>query len=534
MLLPVGLLGLLGWACAATVTAGFDGFDFDFVLGQRAVQESWVVEGLDVSEARLDETIDAYLSTAEFERSEAATEAIRIASFLVERSAAAQDSDRYLAAAEKIYGRLRGEAELAFDEGLLVEFNYGVLLVRQRRFREARDVLEPLEDPVGAHRSGRIASRYWFHLGRAHAALGEASAAEEAFADSVRRDRGFLEPRAARLELALAERDGVDLADDVVRSALEDGLVEFAGESLEAAFANDVWPHDDLDELRDTFARYLTLTSVDTSAFGLWMKRIPREVFDPERTSGLAWLALPKAYRLRAPRRVDLANEPYGELGSYYGAWESVGAPDVLADLLNMLGNDAASRGADRLALQHFAAAWAMSYGVEAAQGLAYLLLDDRSLDREGKLLDDLVDALFTEKGAAYSGGDDELIAQLHALLGFIFERKGMIGDGSDVRSAVFQWEMALAALARIDGIPEAERAPPLREKLARAYAERARSEPWLAEQAADYYLEAASGYARLDLHELERDALEGVQQLVRSIAYVLTEPQEELYNRLL
>ncbi len=149
-------------------------------------------------------------------------------------------------------------------------------------------------------------------------------------------------------------------------------------------------------------------------------------------------------------------------------------------------------------ALQRYAMAWGLDpTNSDAVLYVANLLRElPERLDPKGAILEELISALFEEKGEAYLAGDLENIVRFHTLLGSIFERRGEWGSLADPRSALFQWHSALRAQQELVDQQDASAlrsVPGLHEKLAAAYravGDNARAQ--------EYYAEAAEQFEAL------------------------------------
>jgi hypothetical protein len=126
--------------------------------------------------------------------------------------------------------------------------------------------------------------------------------------------------------------------------------------------------------------------------------------------------------------------------------WES----SAFAAFLKVIGDSAAEAGNDRVALARYAAAWSLANDPVYALEFASLLSRDPGLDPDGRLLDDLLSSMFSQKGSYYAVEDWPNILRMHVAIGTILEERGIWGTSDSPRSAIFQWEHAVLAQEQV------------------------------------------------------------------------------------
>ncbi|MFI5092009.1 MAG: hypothetical protein ACHQIK_01070 [Candidatus Acidiferrales bacterium] len=136
----------------------------------------------------------------------------------------------------------------------------------------------------------------------------------------------------------------------------------------------------------------------------------------------------------------------FGHYAEPFPYWSNGPYREPFGELLRMLGDQYANEELYPQALACYSNAWVISRLPEAALYTAALIRDHRELDTDGRLLNQLVESLFDQKGGAYARQDWPNILRLHTVLGTIFESQSRWGPAGDPRSAIFQWQHALHA----------------------------------------------------------------------------------------
>ncbi|HYK89503.1 MAG TPA: hypothetical protein VE398_12080 [Acidobacteriota bacterium] len=200
----------------------------------------------------------------------------------------------------------------------------------------------------------------------------------------------------------------------------------------------------------------------------------------------------------------------FGHNAEPFPYWSNGPYREPFGELLRMVGDQYANEERYPQALACYSNAWVISRLPEAALYTAALIRDHRELDTDGRLLNQLVESLFEQKGDAYARQDWPNILRLHTVLGTIFESQSRWGPAGDPRSAIFQWQHALYAESMVRAKdPKFPPSPGLHLHLANSYVKvgqpaAARSE----------YLAAAEGFLQASDREQAAMAIEKLRSL--------------------
>lgn len=406
--------------------------------------------------------------------------------------------------AEALYRQALTEAALVGGGvSLHARNNYAAFLLSAERPSEALALLEA--DRVEMQRAEFAAARprFLYNYGQALERTDQHQAALASYREALRLDPAFDAPAQAAVRLALAspsETVGIPATLELVHELVSQGRHADAAEHLRRAFQVPRWRgHPLFPRLAGSLAEYLAAA------------RVTREAFEKE-----WWPALSPAASSAAPRLADIATAYRGELplvldpdearARYATAWFPDEDLQRFARLLGWTGELLRSLERPQDALGSLALAWALLAAqspdgspdsIAAAVQLTDLLLAQRErLDPQGRLLDGLVERLYSGKLRAYARADDANVLRFHLLLGSVFERVGRLGPEDDPRTALFQYRHALRSheqLRQSDPATDLAQVPGLYERLARVY--ETLGDSALAAQAAS---SAAWGYVAL------------------------------------
>jgi hypothetical protein len=362
--------------------------------------------------------------------------------------------------------------------------SFAAQLLRREQPAEAVRVLSiAVQDDAWKDLHGPARARCLFNLARALEATGRKREAYGHYVAAAEADPGFHRAADGARGVALgsdSEDTGIPQIRRLVDGQLERGDLEGAARSLRDALTSVArWQgHPAYPRLVEDLVRYFTRANVDRQGYARdWsapLEAIPRDRVRERVDRMLA--TIDDAYADELP--VEFASE---KVEARYASWAPGNPRGLFSTFLAAVAAQSYRRGELRRALGAYSHAWALdTTNMEAALYAANILLIDldareKRLDPDGSLLKQLVDQLFSEKGAEYSrevGQDWNRLLKFHRILATIFEKQGRWGGEDDARSAVFQWRMALGAVdrLRITDPGAAMLAPPLHEGLARAY----------------------------------------------------------------
>lgn len=213
-----------------------------------------------------------------------------------------------------------------------------------------------------------------------------------------------------------------------------------------------------------------------------------------------------------------------------------------ISSLLQMIADQCARRAGDTgasagapprdqllMALCRYATAWTLQK--VDTDGLLYaaaiLQKEAKVVDPNGKMLDELIAAVFHEKGLLYGHASNEeewrSLMRFHALLGSIFTDKGQFGtDGTDDPStAFFQLRMADNAAKHLRERDPQLTVPVIHKRLGECY-----DHSQDKEKAWDAYVRAAEGYA-------EQGKVRSADSVITRAEKISVRPSAELQKRL-
>ena len=399
--------------------------------------------------------------------------------------------------------------------------NYGILLLRQGRYAEAEVTFSTVDGELRAsHDFDRFArARFFYNLGVASAGSLHQEQAAAAYATAVRLDPAYKPPSEALLALAQARERGPS---HLERPAQSQGVFRSFAQAdiapVDTAVPNATSLLAPLIEQRDPDAvSYLRSRLEETGVGG--RKDFTSELallvhllqVEGTRRADFETKWLPILDRARSSMneasvaRLNFVVEAYrddrlpvvlapSEGARLTAAWQ-VPSRDAawFSAFLKVVGDDDLAAGHPDRALARYALAWSSTTNFDAAVYLASVLLKFPAADPHGRVLDTLVNVLFSGKLAAYGSEDWPNIYRFHTLLGSIFDRQGKWGSADDPHSAIFQWEHALAAYHHLPAdsqIGEPAPVPGLYAKLANAYASAGRKS-----DALEQYMVASESY---------------------------------------
>jgi hypothetical protein len=362
------------------------------------------------------------------------------------------------------------------EQRLRARNDYGVFLFRCGRTMDAAKVLgqiaqEPWPEPQGAARRARLLYNY----GQVLESDGRGAEAVPLYLESMRLDVRFSPPREAAQRLA-EEPAAASLpaSADPGLPLLAELLDQKRGSEAEALLLRLAEHPERLsagaDRFADLFLRYLTETRIEPARFS--------RVFEPP--SQRLQQALPPAAaeciaEIRKVYGEDLRVDwnPHAATG-LFPCWSQADRVRPFSSFLKTTGDAFVEAGEPSQALERYSAAASLLPGdAEAALDLGNLLVEyGPSLDPQGEIL-----ARFTRECAAdpknpAEPGDLEQLVFLHSLLAADAQEHKRLGPENDPRSAVYQWQLALEADAKLAAAaPEQARPRPLMlEQLAAAY----------------------------------------------------------------
>ncbi len=387
---------------------------------------------------------------------------------------------------------------------LLAQNNLGNLLLRQGKPSEALSILRQM-DLSSLQPSERFV--YEYNTARAFEATGNSTAAVELYQKVFTAQPAF-EPaiEAAFRVLRLSRPAPVQSAAGLANLLVERGQAELVAPQVRKLLQ--VWARErEAQRLLAVLVRCYAEQSLDPATFEKSEWPVWNDV--RARAPGLA-------LAVRQVRSAFLDRlEPFfrshmvPEVFSAWSGQEWKVKPFGL--LLRSLGHHF-RHGDPRAALARYSLAWSMNNeDVEAALYAADVLLNEsRSVDPQGRQLDQFIDNLFMLKGEAYLGNDWLNILRLHTVLGTIFARQEKWGPADSPRSAVFQFVHALRAednyRRKNPGFPPAAG---LHQQLGHAYLRLNRTQDALSE-----FIRAGEGFVKDSREEEAREMLTRAQAL--------------------
>jgi tetratricopeptide (TPR) repeat protein len=171
-----------------------------------------------------------------------------------------------------------------------------------------------------------------------------------------------------------------------------------------------------------------------------------------------------------------------------------------------------------RQALARYLLAYSIGNSSDGAERAAWVLSKSfKQLDDHAQIYDQLVRTFLDEKGLLYqirykTKPDWENILRMHFLLGTLFESKGEWGDETKRDSAIYQWQHAVAAEAKVREFGDGKEysAPGLHEHLGNAYLETKQPD-----KALTSYLTAGETYLKRGEKDKAREILMQVTKLI-------------------
>jgi len=362
------------------------------------------------------------------------------------------------------------------EQRLRARNDYGVFLFRCGRTMDAAKVLgqiaqEPWPEPQGAARRARLLYNYGQVLERD----GRVAEAVPLYLESMRLDVRFSPPREAAQRLAeepaaaslSASADPAlplltELLDQKRASEAETLMLRMA-EHPERLSA-------DAGRFADLFLRYLTETRIGPARFSRVFEQPSQQLQQALQPAAAECIA-----EIRKVYGGDLRADwnPHAATG-LFPCWSQADRVRPFSSFLKTMGDAFVEAGEPRQALERYSAAASLLPGdIEAALDLGNLLVEyGPSLDPQGKLL-----ARFTQERVAdpknpVERGDLEQLVFLHSLLAADAQKHKRLGPEDDPRSAVYQWQRAVEADAKLAAAaPEQALPRPLMlEQLAAAY----------------------------------------------------------------
>jgi tetratricopeptide (TPR) repeat protein len=411
----------------------------------------------------------------------AQAEAILHASRALESQAKAEpSSSQELAEARSGYELVIRSGEP--DQKLAARNALGVMLLREGQISAALAELKQMDLAAIPSKRSFV---FRANLARAYELDGQADQALQEYRKAIEEEPTFPVPRQGALRILAAQRparvnEGVELVGLLAEGDEPRAAAEMARE-LVVAWSKEKAATELLPGLATAYVESRTR---------------PSDFEKEEWPALLEALAGPAGPALEQLERAYVDELPVlrgpEEARRLFSEWSlDVARSTAMGQLLRFVSSRDEAAGRFRSALARAWAAWLIDAGETAgALATAGLIQAHPELGQQFPfVLETLVDTLFNEKGAAYQHEDWRRILNLHVVLGGIFEEQGRWEDGP--RSAIFQWEHALAAdrEARMRD-PDMGPSPGVHRSMARCYARVGRSrEAW------DEFLHAAEGF---------------------------------------
>lgn len=334
-------------------------------------------------------------------------------------------------------------------------------------------------------------SRLLYNYGIALERSGDLEEAAPAFLQSFELDPSFMPACDAVF------RTSRDLRVPVVERLLERGDLESVRDYLRKGFQGGTESYPELMEL---WARFLTAARIGPGqdrSFGVTPKW-------PVGNLTEQLVLIERAYGGQVPLLLDPA-----EGKAFTEPWqETEGTARAFSGLLQMIGDELVRQGRPREALPRYALAWSSAGNLEAATRLAGLLRSARAeVDPQGEVLDKLLAVFFGGAGTAYLAAAGPGALPFHTSLALLLESEEGANSADGPRSAVYQWERALAAAQQRQA--NGEPVPGLHSHLATAYKQAGRTD-----EAVTHFLAAGDQYLALGRPEAAETQLVRAEEL--------------------
>lgn len=361
--------------------------------------------------------------------------------------------------------------------------NLAVLLLNSGRNQEALQAIQDIELPESMPAPQRAVFTY--NIARTYELNGNRELALKRYSDAYVANPDFTQAAESGFRLMSMEKtpqiaDAVKLSNYAIRS----GHASVAHERLLPLLRN--WATaNDAQELLAALVRCYIAENLSPLSF--------KEKETPRLAEAIAG----------EPRLTQAANQVgaayYEELPAFpfqaverFSLWRNrQWGTTTFAPLLNVAAKWFAENDQPGRALGRYMAAWNLTRDPQYAMEFASLIRQRPELDKNGRLLNGLLDSMFMAKGESYAKQDWGSIFQMHVAIGTIFERRGEWGANGEVRGAMFQWEHAISAYNRLHATnPTPPPAPGLHAHLATCYSHTNRPQ-----QAAREFVLAAEGF---------------------------------------
>lgn len=352
-----------------------------------------------------------------------------------------------------------------------------------------------------------------FNFGRAQELQGDRSGALQQYRQAIEAEPDYAPAVDAAFRLLLAAENLGEVA--VLAGELaERGQARSAVEHLRAALeAQPTSPQ--ADRVIVALARALASPSVDLASYEKDIA--PQLDAVAKRALGLGGLVTGMNLAISGDFPASFSN---GVQARRFVAWAKVDSgQQALSKLLKNAGDFHARNTGEKsaaAALSRYAAGWALDrQNIDAALYAAAMLQGHRELDREGALLNVLIEQLFSQKGEGLaipikSNDDLKNIMRLHLVLAEIFEREKKWGPVADPRTATFQLAHAIAIQEQLGKTDSSVApSPEVYGRAARAFQEA--STP---AHALEFYTKAAEGYLHYGATALARESVKSAAAL--------------------
>jgi tetratricopeptide (TPR) repeat protein len=361
--------------------------------------------------------------------------------------------------AQNLYNKARELYSTALDnvsgdQRLKAYNNYGSLLMRKGQPAEALKVLSSIESDYDKSIDTLSRAQYLYNLARALEINGNIKKAIKKYQKAVAVNPRFKPANRAVFRLLLNQSGNFETISASVmwlNQSIEYEHIDLVETNLQSIYRKTSWvKQPNFDRIFEPQVSYFTMTKLTTEVFkDNWEKNLA-EIKDASSTTEKIVKEIIAAYRGEYPVNF----EPDSGANFFrMSIRRAIKNRIILSKWLKVIGDNFLREKDANMALQRYTAAWTIDTTyVPAALSVANVLLEwHDDVDPDGKLLSELIFALFEGKSGAYLGGDWENILRFHTVLGTIFEKQGKWGSNWDPKSAIFQWEHAIKAYESLE-----------------------------------------------------------------------------------
>ena len=405
---------------------------------------------------------------------------------------------------------------------LVAHNNFGALLLRDGKNKEALSVLSAVEKDYTRTKDRAAHARYLYNLARGFETNGQPGAAKARYRQAATTDFNFTPAFRAVFRMISKRALGPQRVTETaawIDVAVTRGQIGLAEKTIKVLFERPEWKkRPDFNRVLISLMQVLTATRAGIADFErTWAPQLIRIGDSDEAATPTAGVAKEITAAYFQDFKINFRPGSGSRLFRSALSSRDKNPRRTVSAFLKMVGDSYMVFKKPDRALQRYALAWTMdTTNVDAALFAANVLLEkSERIDRSVQHLNRFVRYLFEGKGQAYLGNDWENILRFHTILGTIYEKKKEWGNSSNPRSAVFQFENAIRAYNRLLELsPRRAGAVALRyAQLATAYEGAGRNK-----DALDKYLdstESALGEAR---RELAKTSLANAARMARRI----------------